>query len=189
VEDHRQDKGDAEVFADQPDQEVLCPDGPMVEPLGLVPGARVWVERLGTEGEIVDAPARGGRVRVAAGAMRVWVEPDDLRSAGRAEPAPAAAPDAVKARARPAREAPRTGDNTVDLRGMRVDDALALLETSLDRLYGAEEPTVYVLHGIGTGALRDAVRAHLRADTRYVERVRAGDADDGGDRVTVVTLR
>ena len=78
--------------------------------------------------------------------------------------------------------------NTLDLRGQRADEALAELEAFLDRtaLEGAD--TVYVIHGHGTGALRKVVREYL-ATSPYVERFRPGGKGEGGDGVSVVSLR
>jgi DNA mismatch repair protein MutS2 len=53
-------------------------------------------------------------------------------------------------------------------------------------MVGASEPAGFVVHGVGTGALRDAVRARLREQTRWVRRFRPGSTEEGGDRVTVV---
>jgi DNA mismatch repair protein MutS2 len=78
--------------------------------------------------------------------------------------------------------------NTLDLRGQRADEALGELETFLDRtaLEGAD--TVFVIHGHGTGALRKVVREYL-ATSPYVERFRPGGKGEGGDGVSVVSLR
>jgi DNA mismatch repair protein MutS2 len=78
--------------------------------------------------------------------------------------------------------------NTLDLRGQRADEALAEVEAFLDRtaLEGAD--TVYVIHGHGTGALRKVVREYL-ATSPYVGRFRAGGAGEGGDGVSVVSLK
>ena len=78
--------------------------------------------------------------------------------------------------------------NTLDLRGQRADDALGELEAFLDRtaLEGAD--TVFVIHGHGTGALRKVVREYL-ATSAYVARFRAGGVGEGGDGVSVVSLR
>jgi len=78
--------------------------------------------------------------------------------------------------------------NTLDLRGRRADEALSELEAFLDRtaLEGAD--AVYVIHGHGTGALRKVVREYL-ATSAYVARFRAGGAGEGGDGVSVVSLR
>jgi DNA mismatch repair protein MutS2 len=78
--------------------------------------------------------------------------------------------------------------NTVDLRGQRADEALIELEAFLDRtaLEGAD--AVFVIHGHGTGALRKVVREYL-ATSPYVARFRAGGAGEGGDGVSVVSLK
>jgi DNA mismatch repair protein MutS2 len=78
--------------------------------------------------------------------------------------------------------------NSVDLRGQRADEALAALEAFLDStaLDGAD--TVFVIHGHGTGALRKVVREYL-ATSPYVGRFRAGGAGEGGDGVSVVSLK
>lgn len=78
--------------------------------------------------------------------------------------------------------------NTLDLRGQRADDALVELEAFLDRtaLEGAD--TVFVIHGHGTGALRKVVREYL-ATSPYVTRYRPGGTGEGGDGVSVVSLK
>jgi DNA mismatch repair protein MutS2 len=81
----------------------------------------------------------------------------------------------------------QTRDNTCDLRGLRVDDALAMATSFLDRAINEGVPAVFLLHGHGTGALRDAVRKELARST-YVARYRPADAGQGGEGVTVVWL-
>lgn len=184
----------------------------------LTVGRRVYVPRLKSEVEIVEGPSKG-RVRVAAGAVKLWVDLDELRPSKEGRRPEAARADAgrsaredrsprlreepvrdetgpragtVDAREGSPREAPRraiqTEANTLDLRGMRVDDAIPLTETFLDRLYGASQPVGFLVHGVGTGALRDAVREYLRGASRYVRRFRSGSFEEGGDRMTVVEL-
>jgi DNA mismatch repair protein MutS2 len=79
-------------------------------------------------------------------------------------------------------------DNTLDVRGLRADDALAMLDSFVDRLYSGPSRVGYVLHGHGTGALRVAVREHLRTALPFVNQSRAGDEAEGGDAVTVFYL-
>ena len=64
-----------------------------------------------------------------------------------------------------------------------------LLEGFLDRLYGHDERLAFIEHGFGTGALKDAVREFLARPSPYVESVRPGTHEEGGERITVVTLR
>jgi DNA mismatch repair protein MutS2 len=56
-------------------------------------------------------------------------------------------------------------------------------------LYSGTYRVGYVLHGHGTGALRTAVREHLRSNLPYVIESRAGDAAEGGDAITVFYLQ
>jgi DNA mismatch repair protein MutS2 len=79
--------------------------------------------------------------------------------------------------------------HSVDVRGLRADEALAELTAFLDRtaLEGTAD-TICVIHGHGTGALRKAVREYL-ATSPYVERFRPGGPAEGGDGVSVVSLK
>ena len=62
------------------------------------------------------------------------------------------------------------------------------MERFLDRLYAEGEADCVILHGHGTGALKQALREHLAASP-YVGGFRPGDRHEGGDAVTVVELR
>jgi DNA mismatch repair protein MutS2 len=157
-----------------------------VEEGAVAVGQRVYVPRLRTEVDVVEGPTRG-RVRVAAGPVKLWVQLDELRrlDAPRPEATRPAEPRDVP---RPA-EVPPNSRNTVDVRGMRVDDALTMTDTFLDRMFGEAEPVAYILHGVGSGALRDAIRQHLGRPSPYVARTRPGTLEEGGERLTVVYLR
>ncbi len=184
--------------------EVIAPPGQAPEPSALALGQRLFVPRLKAEVEIIEGPTKG-KVRVAAGAVKLWVEVDELRpaasrpgkvpgsrSASAREAAQGEAPEERSSEPRGAEPGPRraiqTDDNTLDLRGMRGDDAIALTETFLDRLYGSSQHVGFIVHGVGTGALREAVREYLRGATRYVRRFRGGSFEEGGDRMTVVEI-
>jgi DNA mismatch repair protein MutS2 len=162
----------------------------------LQKGARVWVAQLRSEAEVVGVEPDG--VRVAAGALKLVVPYAELYAP---DPEPPRAPGAEKgARSkgrgddtRPARseslEVPfQTTSNTCDLRGLRVDDGLSMMTAFLDRAMGHGERVAFVIHGHGTGAMRDAVRAEL-ASSPYVRSSRPGDRHEGGDGVTVVWVR
>ena len=76
----------------------------------------------------------------------------------------------------------------LDLRGMMVDEALAAVDLFLDNALMGKLETVTIIHGKGTGALRKAVREHLK-HSRYVKSARPGAYGEGEDGVTVVTMR
>ncbi len=155
----------------------------------ITPGARVKHLRLGTEGVVLDLS--DGHATVQMGALKSKVPLEDL--------APARKPVAQASfrktkqerleRAEQARAAPvETRVPLVDLRGMRVDEALRTLELELDRHLRAGEETIHVLHGHGSGALKAAVRESL-SRSPYVSRSRPAEQHEGGDGVTVATLR
>jgi DNA mismatch repair protein MutS2 len=81
----------------------------------------------------------------------------------------------------------RTSENTLDLRGQRVDEAVDAVDAFVDRMLRVGESVAFVLHGHGTGALKLAVRAHLAA-AAHVVRARPAESDDGGDAFTVLWL-
>ncbi|HSP80651.1 MAG TPA: Smr/MutS family protein, partial [Myxococcaceae bacterium] len=75
-----------------------------------------------------------------------------------------------------------------DVRGMRADDALTELENFLDRGMRSGEESALIIHGHGTGVLRQSIRDYLAASP-YIRMFRPGESHEGGDGVTVVALR
>jgi DNA mismatch repair protein MutS2 len=82
----------------------------------------------------------------------------------------------------------RTVDTTLDVRGNRVDDAVAQVDRFVDESLLAGRDTIFVVHGHGTGALRSAIRTHLQTH-KGIEKLRPGEQAEGGDGVTVAFLR
>jgi DNA mismatch repair protein MutS2 len=168
-----------------------------IDPAEIKPGMRVYVPRLRAEAEIVEVLG-GGQLRVAAGPLKLSTTVSEVRSVG-----PVAAPAGKAAggdrRDRRGKAAPfdaaadpdvplQTSENTVDLRGLRAHEATAMAEQFLDRALNAGRKVAFLIHGHGTGALREAVREVLRSSS-YVARMRPGEPGEGGDGVTVVWLR
>jgi DNA mismatch repair protein MutS2 len=172
----------------------------------LVAGAPVIVPRLG-RAEVVALLA-DDKVEVRVGSMRAIVPVADTlidshRAARRREqaapvaeqpksdtlpgmgPVPVQLADGVPAGGK---AGARTLDTTVDVRGNRVDEAVAQVDRFVDESLLAGREAIFVIHGHGTGALRTAIRGHL-ANHRAVETFRAGEQNEGGDGVTVAFLR
>lgn len=159
----------------------------------LFAGQRVFVPRLRAEATVIEPPQKG-RVRVAAGPLKLWVGVDEVRLMASVAVAQSPGRGAVESKGLlgPTPEAPISmpyEGNTLDVRGMRADDAVAMLESFLDRLYGASIRVGYVLHGVGTGALREAVRRWLSEPSAYVVKSRGALPDEGGDKYTIVWLK
>src|SRR5262249_42466971 len=146
-------------------------------------GVKVYVPRLRAEAEILEVS--GDVVRVAAGPLKLAVTAAELRApAPQAPAAPVRTAKGTIGRAASAALEPaiQTSDNSVALRGLRADDALSLATTFLDRSLNAGRRVAFLVHGHGTGALRDAIRKDLRGSP-YVRHFRAGEASEGGDGV------
>jgi len=77
--------------------------------------------------------------------------------------------------------------NTLDLRGYRVEEALDELEAYLDKASLVNLTPVFIIHGHGTGALKQTVREFL-STSPYVCKYRVGEHTEGGDGVSVVDI-
>jgi DNA mismatch repair protein MutS2 len=177
------------------------PPGKRATEADLVPGTPVLVPGLGGRGHVAAAPERG-KVEVQLGGMHMTVDVsavliDSHRAASRAaserkpepakEPAPQADVQLVDG-ANDGRATARTPGTTLDLRGQRVEEALANVDRWLDEQLLLGHDAVFIVHGHGTGVLRAAIREKL-ATHPAARRARPGEASEGGDGVTVVLLR
>jgi len=150
--------------------------------------ARVYVPKLRAEAEVLEVLANGG-VRVAAGSMKLTVTQEELRAASPPPPPPGREPRRSRSREEtgPLEVAVQTSDNTCDVRGLRADDALPMATTFLDRSLNEGRRVAFLIHGHGTGALREVLRRELRTSP-YVAHFRPGETGEGGDGVTIVWL-
>ena len=143
-------------------------------PSGLFPGQAVEVPSLGKRGKVLEL--RGEEALVQVGPLRISLKAAELRPLPQ-EPLPKSLP------LRPRREV-----KEVDLRGLSVEEALLEVESALEEARALGLPTLRLLHGKGTGALRQAIREVLRRDKR-VEAFADAPPNEGGHGVTVVALK
>jgi DNA mismatch repair protein MutS2 len=152
----------------------------------------------GWTGRIAELDRGKRRATLEAGALRVSVEVTDLEPVSGSGAAAKGdgtdgsstsrgAPDGGTSVAQIRLERSRSVPMSLDLRGARVEEALTALERYLEDASLAGLAKVSVIHGMGTGALRDAVRSDAGAHP-LVRAVRAGERGEGGDGVTVVDL-
>ena len=142
------------------------------------PGDRVRVSGGGL-GRIVDVKGSSATVELDGGArMRVKVA-----SLGRVE----VERPATKGTVRWTQDASAASPE-VDLRGLRVDEVEGPLLVALDRAVLADLPSLRIIHGKGTGAVKSRVLELLQEDHRIQDVTRGRDGE-GGSGVTVVTLR
>jgi DNA mismatch repair protein MutS2 len=155
-------------------------EGGTLSPDEIQVGQRVHVHSLDTDGKIVSISHRG-KVTIDLEGIRVSTEAADLSLAKRR---------ASKPKSRSYRPAGlRTGQVSLQLnvRGMTVSEALRELEAYLDQLLLADIRRASVLHGKGTGALRDAIRAYL-SSCSFVSSCKLAPPGEGGDGVTIFEL-
>ncbi|MGD8861889.1 MAG: Smr/MutS family protein [Myxococcales bacterium] len=150
----------------------------------IKPGVKAHVARLRSEATVVEGPSKG-RARVAVGPLKLWVDVSELLAP---RPEREGEHRTAKAPGERSQKAERTPDNTISVKGMRVDDALSMVESFLDRLYTTDHRVGYVVHGHGSGALRDAIRGELVGRVPHVTHAHAAIDEEGGDAVTVLHL-
>jgi DNA mismatch repair protein MutS2 len=152
----------------------------------LKPGVEVFVEKLGGKAEVLAV--KGKKITVQAGILKATVAVEEIRildgksqKSARQERGHNAFDDVA-----PHLPSER-GFATLDVRGERVDAALGRAEKFLDDAMRAGKEAVLVIHGHGTGKLRDALRDQLKGFPG-VSGIRAGEPAEGGDGVTVIVL-
>ncbi len=149
-----------------------------LKPETIVPGAEVWVQGIPVAAEALSAPDRRGELDVSFGGLRarvgvgqiVRVEKPPQRVAERIvlPPAPLAAGE-------------------IEVRGQTLDEALPKVERFLDDGFRAGYPRLRVIHGKGTGKMRNAVREML-TKSPLVKGFDFAELSDGGEGVTVVEM-
>ena len=162
------------------------------EPIVWRLGDRARSRSGGWEGRIAALEKGGTRATLEAGGMRVSVNVDDLEPAvgvggGNDGDRAAARSDGASGVGALQLAKARTVASSLDLRGARVDEALEALSRYLDDAALAGLEQVLIIHGLGTGALRDAVREQAAANP-LVKSIRAGERGEGGDGATIVRL-
>ncbi len=139
-------------------------------------GDIVWVHSLQASGQVQDVLSENElEVQVGSFRLKVPVDSVELRERPHSEPASSGGTH-VRVQASPGME--------LDMRGMRVEETLETLDEYIDSAYLAELPWVRIIHGKGTGALRQVVRDALR-NHPVVAKFRSGEQGEGGDGVTV----
>ncbi len=144
------------------------------EPIAV--GDTVWIASLDQIGQVSQLLGREAEVQVGAFRAKVAVAELEKRSAPQ-EPGPSRVRVSMASRPFP--------NSELQLLGKRVEEALPLLEKYLDDAYLAGLPFARIVHGKGTGVLRQVVKEAL-SDSPLVASFKAGELNEGGDGVTVV---
>lgn len=144
-----------------------------------------WVQLRASDARGSILSIRGARATVSLGDLRTTVA---LHELARATPPPGHAPRSNVAELQRQAQATPEAKTELDLRGLTVEPALTHLDRFMDRVLLSGVPQFTVLHGKGSGALRNAIRQHLRAHYPQVTALADGPNPGPGNGVTVVTL-
>ena len=140
---------------------------------------------MGTQATVISV-GKDGSLQLQAGILKISAKQDEVRVV---EGETQTEKEAKKFIQRTEHQLRSLGASPeVDLRGMMVDEALGALDLFLDNAVMGKLTQVTVIHGKGTGAVRRAVREHLKR-SRYVKGFRPGRYGEGEDGVTVVDLK
>ncbi len=149
-------------------------------PKDIIPGMDVYIKSIGQNGIVLRKD--GDKAEVQAGIMKITVDISDLLESTVSE---------KKKKKKVRDEVTLSRSNTIspeiDVRGQNLDDALADIDIYLDDAYMSGLKEVMIIHGKGTGVLRNGVKQYLRRNKR-VSSFRLGMLREGGDGVTVVKL-
>lgn len=149
-------------------------------------GERIVLKSLQMEGVLTAISESDIEVRI--GNLKVRAKPGDVQRRGEEEPQEEATAKKTTEVTPQKRTAPAlTPGMEIDLRGMRAEDALDALDRYLDSAYGVGMPFVRIIHGKGTGRLRQVIREALHASP-HVQRYESGQESEGGDGVTVAFI-
>ncbi|MGN8969035.1 endonuclease MutS2 [Intestinimonas sp. HCP28S3_D6] len=148
-------------------------------------GDTVELVKMGTRASVISV-SKDGSLQLQAGILKITAKQEEVRVV---EDADGGKKQAVQIAQRAEHKLRSLGASPeVDLRGMMTDEALLVLDRFLDSAVMGRLDTVTVIHGKGTGAVRKAVRDHLKR-SKYVKSFRPGRFGEGEDGVTVVELR
>lgn len=152
----------------------------------VVVGDTLMLKNLHQKVTVLSLPDKNKRLFVDMGAMKMKVKKDELAvlDENYKEPVKVKIPGTSFNKFELKRYAM---SQTLDLRGYRVEEALDEVEAYLDKASLANLTPVYIIHGHGTGALKEAVRDFLRTSP-YVAKFRPGEDSEGGDGVSVVDI-
>ena len=155
----------------------------------LEAGDQVEIGGLGMTGTLLESPQGKKRVRVKVGEGELLATVANLVGVGQSSvPAHPVAPASIVNRSVAGRSYHAEEHTVVDVRGYAADEALEHVTAALDRATLEGTPALRIIHGHGTGKLKATLRIYLK-DSPYVAHARPGDRGEGGDGVTIVTIR
>jgi DNA mismatch repair protein MutS2 len=154
-------------------------------PRALKAGDTVEIVATRTMATVLETPKPGEKVKVQAGILKIQVQPSELQLMEGSAPKKQ---EKLKATNSVRLAAPSTVSTEIDLRGQNGDEAVMDLERFIDNAVRLHLESIRIIHGKGTGVLRQRVQACLKKHSQ-VKSFRLGIYGEGEDGVTIATLR
>lgn len=162
------------------------PTHKLLKPNQLRPGDSVKIVSMGLKGSVSSLPDKNGKLFVQCGIIRSQVSLDDLvlleDDTIQTEKMQRSSSGKLKM------SKSYSISTEINLLGKTVDEALSELDKYLDDAYLAHLPSVRIVHGKGTGALRKAVQGYLRK-SRVIKSFRLGEFGEGDAGVTIAEFK
>ncbi len=186
----------SETYASLEDTSPPIPDNlPPINPNHVYKqGDRILVLSLNMEGQLLEAP-KDGAAPVQVGAMRMTLPVSQFRPMPRKQEQKLTMTTAAGKKATESSGASEIATRKamqispeLMLRALRAEEAQSMLDKYIDDAYAAGLQQVRVIHGRGTGAIRKVVWEFLRSHPA-VSSLRLGEEGEGGDGVTIVTMK
>lgn len=152
-------------------------------PKNLKIGETVEVLTFNQKGDVLSEPDESGNVRVQVGIMKITAHISTLKRATSDES------EKIHTRNKTIISNKSKDIKTeIDLRGKNLDEAFLEVDKYLDDAYIAGLKEIHIIHGKGTGVLREGMKSYLRGH-KHVRTSRLGVYGEGGDGVTVVEIK
>ena len=148
------------------------------EPAALESGQTVFHSGFKKRGVITEIDSRKNKVRLDLNGVKIWANPEDLRTDTARPPIQRGS---ISTKVEPARTL------SIDVRGKRAEEAREEVSRFIDRAILSGFNEVEIVHGKGTGALRKELRNYLKTFPA-ISRMESAPEDRGGDGMTIVSL-
>ena len=151
----------------------------------LKAGDGIYFTRLQATGQVLSVNAKKGEAEVLCGSIKTRCKISELQKIN----APAAPKKKGEVRVKKSGDiAPSKPQLEINLLGMTVEEALYEVDNFIDRAVLSNLEEIKVIHGVGTGRLREAIARHLKGH-KNVKSYRLGKYGEGETGVTIITLK
>ena len=174
-------EGELKKAGISPDAKKQAPRQAPATAAALVAGSRVRIPRWKSQGTVLEVRP-DGQVKVSMGTLQMTLKESEVEPIEGGPPPKKAVKIAWDTEASPGL------DSTLDVRGLRLDEALSRVEKYLEAVFSSSRyAQVNIVHGLGTGALREGIRRLLQG-LPFISDFRDGGAGGGGTGATIVEL-